>query len=343
MLSPSVTVAYPSTWNIAEWASAHSRGERPSLWPYGLDELRSGIAQSDVGLTSVGRDTPASIAMALGRRLRRAQTSGLADIGVAWEETTGTRMLRSGAAAANYCGVIWATDPPSGAVDRLRRRLVHPLLASMQGLWCLSEPQVTLVTRMLGRKSPPVSYVRFGIDANYFTLQPFPEVPLVVSVGGDRDRDAATLYKALERIHLARPEARIVVQSMSDLEPPPGVEVVPYMSHDELRRLYGMASVVVVATKPNSHVSGMTVALEAQATGRPVVITGSPGMDDYVVDGSTGTVVNQQDDRALAGGVISLLESPRDSAQVGLNGRRAVESRHTTGHLVDDIRRVIDL
>jgi glycosyltransferase involved in cell wall biosynthesis len=343
MQSPSVTVAYPSTWNIAEWANAHSRGERPSGWPYGLDQLRTSLPESGVGLTSVGRAMPVGLATALGRRLGLGGPGGRADVGVAWEETTGTRMLRSGAAAANYCGVIWASDPPVGALDRIRRTLVHPALVSMQGLWCLSEPQVHLVKKMLGRRSPPVSYVRFGIDTDFFALQPFPEAPLVVSAGGDRDRDTATLYRALQRVHSVRPEARLVVQSKSELEPPPGVEVVPHMSHEKLRDLYGLASVVVVATKDNSHVSGMTVALEAQATGRPVVITGSPGMEDYVANGSTGTVVDRYDDRALAEGVIAMLESPGDSARIGLQGRQSVVSRHTTSHLVRDIQRVIGL
>ena len=64
--------------------------------------------------------------------------------------------------------------------------------------------------------------VVFGVDSDFFSLAPYPERPLVVSVGGDRDRDPKTLFAALEHVQRARPEVEIIVQSRWESSAPPG-------------------------------------------------------------------------------------------------------------------------
>ncbi len=59
-----------------------------------------------------------------------------------------------------------------------------------------------------------------------------------MSVGGDRDRDTATLYAALEHVHGARPDVELVVQTASELDPPAGVTTVAHLPHVALRELY---------------------------------------------------------------------------------------------------------
>jgi glycosyltransferase involved in cell wall biosynthesis len=205
----------------------------------------------------------------------------------------------------------------------------------------LSEAQLEPLRRLV--PGVPVEYVRFGIDHEFFSLRPYPAVPRVVSVGGDRDRDAATLFRALQLVHESRPDAELVVQTASDLTPPTGVTTFRYLPHLALRELYASASVVAIATRPNLHVSGMTVSLEAMATGRPVVETRSPGMDDYVVDGEAGLLTEQSDAETLAARVLELLDDPARAAAMGAAGRRSVEQRFTSslmsGAIFDVIRR----
>ena len=124
----------------------------------------------------------------------------------------------------------------------------------------------------LGADGPPVEFLKFGIDETFYRLDPDrPERLKVVSVGGDRDRDPATLFAALDLVLRARPEVECVVQPASALPPPPGVTKIDFIPHAQARDLYASASVVAIATRPNLHASGMTVGLEAMAVGRPVV------------------------------------------------------------------------
>jgi glycosyltransferase involved in cell wall biosynthesis len=106
--------------------------------------------------------------------------------------------------------------------------------------------------------------------------------------------------------------------------------------------MYAHASVVAVATRPNLHVSGLTVSLEAMATGRPVVITGSPGMDDYLDDGGTALLVPARRAEALGESVIRLLDDPAAAEQMGDRGRATVERGLTTAHLARNLAGFIE-
>ncbi len=160
---------------------------------------------------------------------------------------------------------------------------------------------------------------------------------MLFSAGGDRDRDPATLLKAIEIVRRTRPDIDVLVQSRTALTPPDGVKIVPYLTHSELRAAYGRASVVAIATRPNLHASGMTVSLEAMAVGRPVVITSTAGIDDYVAHGSTGFLVQPGDHEAMARHIIGLLDDHAAAATMGRRARERVEEHFTSARMSDDI------
>jgi len=341
-MSPLLEVCYPQERDVAGWTRRHAAGEVPGRWPYGLDRLQDdGTSARWTALRSPGR-----AATALHRAaspLRRMTVRDGERIGLAWDENAAHRMTVLHPSTRMHAGAIWVTDAVArGQHDRAVRARVRALRA-VDGVWCLSRAQLEPLADLLGDGAPPVSFVRFGVDADFYRQQPYPDEPLVVSVGGDRDRDAATLYAALEQVRRAVPRARVVVQTTSDLTPPAGVERVRHVPHRELRDLYARASVVAVATRPNLHVSGMTVSLEAMATGRPVVVTGSPGMEDYVVDGEHGWVSPTGDAGALAERVVDLLRDPARAAAAGERGRRAVEAGLSDAHLAARLRAAVGL
>ncbi len=315
-MRPSVVVGYQDELGVAEWIGRHDNGEVPGRWPYGLDHLADhGVDVTWRELRGRGR---------LGRALSRL-TAALPGGGVTlltWDESTAVRAAgrRFG---RHVSGVIWLTDRPDARSSESALRT----LRRCERVWVLSAAQVEPLEALLGRGGPGVEMVSFGIDADFYGLAPYPERPLVVSAGGDRDRDAGLLLEALATVHDAVPEAEIIVQSKAAVTPPPGVAVVASMSHVQLRELYERMSVMVLATRPNLHVSGMTVALESMAVGRPVVITESPGLEDYVPD-ATGCV-EPRSAASIADAVIGLLRDPDEAASMGLAGRRQVESHHT--------------
>ena len=325
-------VLFATERDVAGWAADHAAGLRPGLWPYGLEALRD--SDPEARIASVGE--PGRLQVLRDRVVpRRASSSdgrrgAGGDVGVTWDENVARRMLLARPHDRMYTGVIWVTDRVERGQDVGRMRDV---LRRMSGLWVISRGQVEPLRRFVGEDGPPVGFFTFGVDEDFFAARPWPTRPMVLSIGGDRDRDPATLFATLERVHAERPDVELVVQTTSDAAPPEGVAVVPHVSHRELAELYARASVVAVATRDNLHASGMTVSLEAMATGRPVVMTNTPGIEDYVEHERTGLLAPVGDSSALAGHVLRLLGDEAEARAFGAAGRALVEERLTTRHL----------
>lgn len=321
---------FPAEQSVTRWERRHSAGEVPSVWPYGLDGLCEHAPVAVLDLPAPGRVARLRSRAGVGPR-PRAQSA------FTWDENAAFRMQVTTPFERFSSGVIWLTDMVERGAET--GRLVE-VLRRAQTLWVLSEAQVEPLAALFGRGGPEVVAVPFGVDADFFAPQPYPHGPRIVSIGNDRDRDPQTLFRALARVHERRPDAELIVQT-SATDAPDGVTVVQRMSHADLRDLYATASVVATATRPNLHVSGMTVTLEALATGRPVVNTDTPGMSQYVADGRTGHLVPLGDDAAMAERLIELLDDPARAAAMGEAGRREVEARFTTREMCAHLARIV--
>ncbi|OIQ95608.1 D-inositol-3-phosphate glycosyltransferase [mine drainage metagenome] len=328
-----ITVAFPLERDIEAWERAHAQGIVPSRWPYGLDELAASGSRRRVGLGELARPMRA---WSLVRSSIPDRSTGRAV--VTWDENAAAR-LPATRGISRHSGVIWLTDGAASSHD-VRSRVRW--LRQFESLWVLSSAQIAPLRDLVGRHGPRISSVAFGVDHEFFGLRSYPSRPLVLSVGGDRDRDVVTLYRAMADVKRSLPHAEIVVQTSSSLEPPEGIARVARVSHLELRELYARASVVTIATRPNLHVSGMTVSLEAMATGRPVVITGTPGMRDYVQQGVNGLIVSPGDADALARQTVALLRDESRGRELGMAGRVSVVASRTTADLCAGIRRAVD-
>lgn len=319
----SVTWVHRAEQSVETWARAHAKGEVPSVWPYGLDALREHAVVEVEELPDPDRIARLRTRLGIGPRPRDG-------LGLTWDENTAYRMQVLRPRARFATGVIWLTD--MATVGAAPERLVAMLRAA-SALWVLSEAQALPLQRLLGPHPPRIFVVPFGIDADFFASRPPATRPRIVSAGNDRDRDPATLYAALALVLAARPDVDAVVQSPSGLQPPEGVRLVRRLPHTELRDLYATASVVVAATRPNLHASGMTVALEALATARPVVVSDTPGMRDYVST-RTGVLVPPGEPEALAEALLGILDDRDRAAALGCQGRIEVERRFTTKTMV---------
>lgn len=323
-------LGFPAERSITQWERRHEAGEVPGRWPYGLDALSAFADVRPIDLREPGLLSKARSRAGLG--IRPVSDA----VGITWDENAAWRMSIVAPHASRATGVIWLTDTAArgGEVRGLAR-----VLAGCDVLWALSEAQLEPLSSLV--PGPRCEYVRFAIDHEFFTPQPLPPVLRVVSVGGDRDRDTAALFRAFEIIRERMPHVELVAQTTSTLPPPPGVTIVRHLPHARLRDLYASATVVMIATHANLHVSGMTVSLEAMATGRPVTITRTPGMEDYVEEGRTGLLSPVDDPDALAAHTIDLLSDPERVAAMGAAARTVVESRFTPAHMAAQIARIV--
>ena len=96
-----------------------------------------------------------------------------------------------------------------------------------------------------------------------------------------------------------------------------------------------------VALHPTVTGSGLTVVLEAMASGRPVVVTANPGVADYVDHGETGLLVLAGDVDAFAGATEELLADDDRRIEMGRLEAARVRERFTTEVMADHLARML--
>jgi D-inositol-3-phosphate glycosyltransferase len=97
------------------------------------------------------------------------------------------------------------------------------------------------------------------------------------------------------------------------------VILFPPQHQEHLVDFYRAADVVLVPSRSESF--GL-VALEAQASGTPVVAASVGGLRFVVLDGSTGFLVEGHDPRDHASAMLSVLRDPAMQARMGEEGVR---------------------
>jgi len=85
------------------------------------------------------------------------------------------------------------------------------------------------------------------------------------------------------------------------------VKFLGYLPQQELLKCYLLAKVVVI---PSLYEGIPTVALEAMAAGKPLIVSNIPGLNELVVNGGNGLIVNPMDTRGLAFAINRILTSP---------------------------------
>jgi glycosyltransferase involved in cell wall biosynthesis len=211
------------------------------------------------------------------------------------------------------------------------RRLVYRWLLAEIDLHTTHSPlNAEYASRQLGQ---PALVVPFGIQPT-FTVSPRPSSRpnsgiSVVAPGNDRHRDWALLAEVARRnpdIHVrvlsSRYRARrLVSRSVRNFE------VARVTDTADLISEYGQSDVVAVPLRANAHASGLTVAFEALQAGRPLVISRTGGVDDYIHDHAW---------YARVGDVESFAQAIRTAAPAAVDGdamsrrRSHIEARGLT-------------
>ena len=326
---------YAHTLDPVAWSARHAAGLVPDRLPYGLDRLESHGFEVEARQPAggvVGLFDGAARRMTGGFEFveaMRAPARRRCDIALCWDERTGVpAALRSrlpGEPEA-VLGVNWLTDSDA-PIGRRGRMLARQALGRAAGVWAMSPPQLGVLERDWGIDRRRLHLLHLGIDVEFWhETSGRPHSELVVGAGNDRHRDHKLLVEAIGRLRRRRPRVHLELVTQHRVDVPKELgRRHAHLSHSGMRDLYSRASVVALAVKPNSHLSGLSVLLESMACSRPVAVTESPGLSEYARDGETALFVPPNDANAFADAVDRLLSDRAQAAALGASGRQATE------------------
>lgn len=165
--------------------------------------------------------------------------------------------------------------------------------------------------------------------------------PVVVTVGRlDPLKDQATLIKAFAMVRQRVPNAWLLLvgdgplrRSLAELASDCGQSdrVVFAGVRTDVERILPLCSVFALSS---TNEGLPLVALEAMASGLPLVATSVGGIPQLVEDGNTGLLCPAGDMAALADALVRALTDDGVGRALGANGRRLVETRHSLQAMV---------
>lgn len=204
--------------------------------------------------------------------------------------------------------------------------------------------RVTATSWMLAKATalfcPPGTEVRaipFGVDTDVFFPPPArSDGPLTVGVVKTlRPRyGIRELILAFQRISGAFPDARLVVVGggeqyaelralVANLGMEGRVTLTGHVGHEQVPEYLRSFDLFVVPSLDDRESFGVA-AVEASATGLPVIASRVGGLSEVIVDGKTGLLVPPGDVEALGAAISRLLADPTTRAQMGQAGRQFV-------------------
>lgn len=196
----------------------------------------------------------------------------------------------------------------------------------IQHVICVSKPQAEFALSKLKFEHSRVSFVFDKVDQNFFKPRSTSEEDFILSVGQEQ-RDYQTLISAV-----AGTGIRVVVVASSpwsrfpvDITEKTNIRLIKNLSYSELRNLYDKARIVVIPLFENNYGAGLNASLEAMAMAKPLIITKTEGVSDYLAHGETGFYVSSGNVAELKDGLCTLWENPGTRKRIGSNARQAVQ------------------
>ena len=111
------------------------------------------------------------------------------------------------------------------------------------------------------------------------------------------------------------------------------------VSMEELPEFYAAADLFVLPSISRLEAFGI-VALEALASGVPVVVSDIPGVRDVIIEGRHGLLGEPMKPEDIAGKIRTILENPEMAKKMGEQGRKIVEEKYTWEKVAEQIEEV---
>lgn len=215
----------------------------------------------------------------------------------------------------------------------------------------LCRAQERYLLEEVGLAEDRVRFVYDKVDSVFLApapaLSPAVATGLILSVGRER-RDYTTLAAAARLL----PEVEFVVVASSPWSRrtgqdtgssfPPNVTLRRGLPWTELRSLYATACLVVVPLEIGTeYAAGVNGVLEAMSMGRPLIVTATPGIADYIEDGATARMVPAGDPEALASAIRELQNCPERAERLGENARAVVAGGRNLDHYLEEVTHTI--
>ncbi|MBN1199455.1 MAG: glycosyltransferase [Bacteroidales bacterium] len=243
---------------------------------------------------------------------------------------------------------VWGSDVfDFPGISFLHRKVLEFNLSKADKVLSTSKIMAKETAKYINRE---IEVIPFGTDINLFKPQPvdslFHKDDIVIGAikALEPIYGLSYLIKAFKRVKENNPqlqlklllvgsghEEKMLKQLVNDLSIQNDVVFTGKIEYSDVPRYHNMISIYVALSTQESF--GVSI-IEAQATGKPVVVSNIGGLPEVVVDGLTGIVVEPKNPEEAARALESLIHDNHLRETMGKNGReRIVETYNWNDNL----------
>jgi len=192
-----------------------------------------------------------------------------------------------------------------------------------------------------------------GVDLSYYSVEPFPDGPLVFLLIARLQHHKGILeyIQAAHTLKKLFPQARFQLIGPFDQHPSAlkKTEIEVWRKQGDIEFLGGTADVRPFIAKahvfvlPSYREGTPRSTLEAMAMGRPVITTDVPGCRDTVLHRQNGLIVPAGDSIALTDAMREFLESPSLIVPMGRCSRNIAEEKYDVSKVVAVMRDAMNI
>ena len=251
-------------------------------------------------------------------------------------------------AAISGLGYIFTSN---GFIARFRRVLIkflyyHALNHKNIRVIFQNDQDRSLLQGLTKIKESQIEMIRgSGVDLAFYGMKPLPKgLPLVILPARlIKDKGIIEFVEAVKILKKKKKNGRFVLLGKVDEGNPTSLTKSQVHKWEEdgliewwdfnknIPKLFGSAYAIVL---PSYREGLPKVLIEASACGRPIVTTDVAGCRDAIKPGLTGLLVPPFDPGALSNAIEKLIDNPKLSKKMGMEGRKFAEKAF-------DIRKVI--
>lgn len=201
-----------------------------------------------------------------------------------------------------------------------------PLHQQFDHVITVCRAQAHYAIQELGVPAERVNFIYDKVDQLFFRPLPEEEQNYILAVGMEQ-RDYGTLIQALQgtSIQLIILASSLWSNQAIHKEAVSNVTYMPSrLSYIRLRQLYAQARAVVVPLHAVDYAAGVNVVLEAMSMGRPVIVSQTAGIQDYVVDEETGLFAQPGHPAHMREQILRLWSDDGLRQRLGVAARQAI-------------------
>jgi glycosyltransferase involved in cell wall biosynthesis len=224
----------------------------------------------------------------------------------------------------------------------IKRTVFRFALSSIEHFFVYSQVEKEIYSKAFNLPIERFDFVRWGVGTPYVEApgQPIEAGDYVAAIGGNA-RDYRTLIRAAEKLPATRFVLVVRPENLAGVELPPNVSVYTDIPFGKAMNILLHSRFMVLPLASGDVPCGHVTLVAAMHLGKPIVVTNSAGVSDYIRDGESAITVDAGSIQGLVAATQLLLGNRELCQRLGENGRRFAAAECTEARIAEHFRKVI--